>query len=142
MMKCCSCTASPSKVMHAWWLLKIVYGGLFIVAGADKFFNMITPWSKYVSPMVLQHVTIDPTMLMQGVGVFEVLLGVLILTCATRLGAHLAALWLLIVSANLLTMGYPYDVAVRDIVLAVGACVLGCLSASSGDSAAQQSPRP
>lgn len=134
MMKCCSCTtASPSKVMHAWWLLKMVYGGLFVVAGADKFFNVITPWSKYVSPMVFQHVTIDPAMLIHGVGILEVLIGLMILTCATRLGAHLAALWLLVVAANLLTMGFPYDIAVRDIVLAVGACVLGCLSASKRD---------
>lgn len=138
MMKCCNCTTtSTSKIMHSWWILKMAYGLLFVAAGADKFFNLITPWSKYISPVVLQYLTpyvaIEAATLLMGVAIFEILVGLMILTCATRLGAHLAALWLLIVAANLITMGYPYDIAVRDIILAVGACVLGCLSASRRD---------
>lgn len=134
MLKCCNCTTtSPNKVLNAWWILKVVYGGFFIAAGADKFFNLITLWSKYVSPLALQYIPLDLGLFIQGVGVLEVLIGVMIVGCCTRLGAHLGAIWLLIVAANLLSMGYPYDIAVRDIVLAVGLCVLGCLSASKSD---------
>lgn len=120
--------ASSKRIHCAWWLLRLTYGLLFIVAGADKFLNMITVWVKYVSPMTVQYIAIQPGMLMQGVGILEIVLGFMILTKFTRLGAHLAALWLLVIAANLISLGFPYDIAVRDIVMAVGACVLGCLT--------------
>jgi uncharacterized membrane protein YphA (DoxX/SURF4 family) len=123
-------TEACCKIDCAWWVLKITYGLLFIAAGADKFFNMITIWSKYLSPLVLEHIPLEPHKLLMAVGIIEILIGLAILTHWTKIGAYLAMAWLLIISANLLSMGMGVyvDIAVRDIVMAMGALVLACLT--------------
>lgn len=121
---------SCGKINCAWWLLKVTYGLLFIAAGVDKFFNVITVWSKYISPMVFVYVPVEQNMLITAVGICEIVIGLAILTKLTRLGAYLAALWLLVIAANLLSMGLGIfvDVAVRDIVMAMGALALAKLT--------------
>ena len=116
------------KLVTTWWTMRMTYGLLFIVAGADKFTNIVTVWSKYLSPMVLERVAIDISQIMMGVACIELLIGALILFCCPRLGGYLAMLWLLMISANLLSMGIYYDIAVRDIVMAVGALTLARLT--------------
>jgi uncharacterized membrane protein YphA (DoxX/SURF4 family) len=114
-------------------LLKVTYGLLFIVAGADKFFNLVTVWSKYLSPAVTGllslHTPLAVSNFMHGVGIFEMVLGAVILVSPwTRAGAYVATLWLLLIAINLLTMGTFYDVAVRDTVMAIGAYTLALLT--------------
>lgn len=65
---------------------------------------------------------------MRTVGVVEMLVGLLILTSWTRLGAYIASVWLLSISFNLLLTGSYLDVAVRDVAMAVGSWVLGRLT--------------
>lgn len=120
--------ASHARLMHCWWILKITYGLLFVVAGADKFFNLVTQWAQYVSPMVLQLVPLSLSQLMMAVGIIEILIGILILTAWTRIGAYAACAWLLLIVVNLLSMGMYFDIAVRDVVMAVGAFVLALLT--------------
>lgn len=115
------------KVKLSWLVLKFTYGLLFIVAGADKFFNIITHWEKYISPMVLNIIPVTSQQFIWGVGIFEIVLGLAILTVATRIGAYIAMAWLLIIAVNLVTMGL-YDIAVRDIVMAIGSLVLAFLT--------------
>ena len=57
------------------------------------------------------------------VGVIEIAVGLAILTGWTRLGAYVASAWLLGVAANLVLAGF-YDVAVRDVVIALAAFTL------------------
>ena len=64
----------------------------------------------------------------QLVGIIEVIIGLLIASRWTRLGAYSAATWLFLIVLNLLSLGTYYDIAVRDIVMAVGAIVLARLS--------------
>ena len=119
------------NVKCAWLLLKVTYGLLFIAAGADKFMNIITQWDKYLSPMVLENLPVNPTTFMQIIGVAEILLGLTILFVCSRLGGYIAMAWLLIISVNLLAMGTLYrDIAVRDIVMAIGALALARLTAA------------
>jgi hypothetical protein len=42
----------------------------------------------------------------------------------TRLGGYIAAAWLVCIAANLLTTGRYFDVAVRDVAMAVAAFTL------------------
>jgi hypothetical protein len=58
--------------------------------------------------------------------------GLAILTRFTRLGAYVAAAWLVAIALNLLTMGAYLDVAVRDLLLAVGAFTLARLAEVRG----------
>lgn len=122
-------TLSPQnylKFTRVWWLLKITYGLLFIVAGADKFTKYVTEWEKYISPLVLQHVPLTPFQIVVVVAIFEIILGIIILS-RTRLGAYIAAGWLMVIAVNLATM-MLLDIAVRDIVMAIAAFSLGQLT--------------
>jgi hypothetical protein len=68
---------------------------------------------------------------MMIVGVIEMIVGVAILTKFTRLGAYVAMGWLVLISLNLLLVG-AFDVAVRDLAMAVGAYSLGRVSGLKG----------
>lgn len=116
------------KIVRLWWLLRLTYGLLFVVAGADKFLNMVTNWSKYISPMVLINIPVPMDQLIMAVGILEIFIGLIILSRWTHFGAHLASLWLLVITGNLLTMGFPFDIAVRDVVMAIGAFALALLT--------------
>jgi hypothetical protein len=71
---------------------------------------------------------LSPTSLMHVVGVIEMVVGLAILTRATRLGAYVASAWLVCIALALLTTGHFFDVAVRDLELAVAAFVLAKLT--------------
>lgn len=120
--------AAYDKVKQSWWLLKVTYGLLFVIAGADKYMNLVTEWPKYISPMILNMIPLNAQHFIWGVGVVEILIGLAILFVATRIGAYLAMTWLLLIVANLLTVLGHYDIAVRDVVMAIGALVLAMLT--------------
>ena len=65
---------------------------------------------------------------MRAVGVVEMIVGIAILTRWTRLGAYVAAAWLVGIALNLVTMGAFFDVAVRDLLIAVSAFSLARLT--------------
>jgi hypothetical protein len=65
---------------------------------------------------------------MHVVGVIEIVVGLAILTKATRIGAYVAAAWLVCIALALVTTGHFFDIAVRDLELAVAAFVLAKLT--------------
>lgn len=116
------------KTYRIWLLLKITYGLLFVIAGVDKFFNFVVNWEKYVNPTLLDILPINMFTLMTIVAVIEITLGLLVLTKYTQLGAYGMSLWFLMIIINLLTMFKYFDIAVRDLVLAIGAFALAQLT--------------
>jgi uncharacterized membrane protein YphA (DoxX/SURF4 family) len=112
--------------------LRLVYGLVPIVAGADKFFNLLTDWSKYLPGAVAQRLPVSPAQFMMAVGVIEIVAGLLVLALLPRLGAAIVAIWLVLISINLVIGGY-YDVAVRDLVMALGAYTLSQVAAYRGE---------
>ena len=116
------------RIKRSWWTLKLTYGLLFIIAGADKFLNLITFWPKYISPLLVQIIPLNVEHIIMGAAIFEIILGVLILIISARIGAYIAAAWLVIIALNLISMGVYFDIAVRDLVIAVGALVLAWLT--------------
>jgi uncharacterized membrane protein YphA (DoxX/SURF4 family) len=117
------------RLASTWWTLKIALGAAPFLAGLDKFFNLLTNWTDYLNPVALQYVPVDAETFMRGVGVVEMIVGLMILTRWTRLGAYLAACWLVAIAINLVSMEKFYDIAVRDLLLAVAAFSLARLSA-------------
>jgi uncharacterized membrane protein YphA (DoxX/SURF4 family) len=107
---------------------KIALGLMAFLAGLDKFFNLLTNWEQYVSPLSQRVLPLSPTSLMHVVGVIEMIVGLAILTKVTRLGAYVAAIWLLCIAVELVTTGRFFDVAVRDVELAIAAFVLAKLT--------------
>ena len=117
------------RLASTWWILKIALGAAPLLAGLDKFFNLLTNWTDYLNPVALQYVPVTAETFMWGVGVVEMIVGLLILTRWTRLGAYLAACWLVAIAVNLIAMEKFYDIAVRDLLLAVSAFALARLTA-------------
>jgi hypothetical protein len=117
-----------SNLDQSWWALRLTYGLIAFLAGLDKFFNLLANWEAYLAPVVSSFVPLSAGTLMRGVGIIEMLVGLLILTNRTRVGGYIASAWLLSIAVNLLLTGSYFDVAVRDVGLAVGAWALARLT--------------
>jgi len=111
--------------------LKITYGLVPLLAGLDKFTNLLTTWDAYLAPAIRQILPMEPSTFMRAVGAVEIVVGLAILTKLTRLGAYDAMAWLVAISINLILAGY-LDVAVRDLTMAVGAYSLGTIAGLKG----------
>jgi hypothetical protein len=98
------------------------------LAGLDKFFNILTDWSAYVSPLAEGLLPVTVPVFLGLVGVIEMLVGIAVLTKWTRVGSYVAMVWLLAISLNLILIGRFFDVAVRDVAMAIGAYTLARLT--------------
>lgn len=107
--------------------LWLTYGLVPLLAGLDKFLNLLTDWPKYLSPLVADLLPVPAQTFLYAVGIIEILVGLMVLTRWTRLGAWIAAAWLALIAVNLVTMGL-FDIAVRDLAMAVGAYTLARLA--------------
>ncbi len=111
-----------SRELNAgYWALRVAFGLGPLLVGIDKFTNILVNWEKYLSPVVLRTVPVNATTFMHGVGVVEIIVGLAILFGATRVFSYIAMLWLFGIAANLISTGGFYDIAVRDILLGIGA---------------------
>jgi uncharacterized membrane protein YphA (DoxX/SURF4 family) len=108
--------------------LKCGLGLAAFLAGLDKFFNLLANWEGYVSPLAKAVLPIDPTTLMYVVGIVEMAVGLAILTRWTALASYVAMVWLVLIAANLVTTGMYFDVAVRDVEMAIAAYTLARLT--------------
>ncbi len=116
------------KLGIAWWALRIGLGAAAFLAGLDKFFNLLADWEMYLSPLAKSLLPVSPTTFMHVAGVVEMAVGLSILTRWTRAGAYVAAVWLLAIAVNLVTAGTFFDIAVRDVEMAIGAFTLASLT--------------
>ena len=116
------------RLHAAYWALRIGLGLGPFLAGLDKFFNFLADWSMYLSPLVTRVVPISATNFMRAVGVIEMIVGLAVLAGFTRLGGYVLMVWLIGIAINLVTTGAYYDLAVRDIEIAIGAFALARLS--------------
>lgn len=117
-----------SRLEQAWWALRIGLGVGPFLAGLDKYFNLLANWPGYISPLALKILPFSATTFMHIVGVIEMIVGLTILTKWTRLGSYVATVWLLAIAINLVSMGMFFDVAVRDVEIALAAFVLARLT--------------
>jgi len=114
-------------VVRIFTLLRITYGLVPIVAGLDKFTNLLTNWEGYLNPRVLAILPLSGHAFMSMVGVVEMVAGVLVLL-RPRQGAFVVTAWLVAIALSLITSGRYLDVAIRDLVMAIGAFTLGSLA--------------
>lgn len=108
-------------------ILKYTFGLVPIVAGLDKFTNILTDWSHYVSSDLAGLLPFDPSTFMMIVGVVEIVAGILVLT-RTKVGAYIVSAWLVGIALSLILTWTYVDVGVRDLVMAIGAFSLAKLS--------------
>ncbi len=112
----------------AWWALRLALGLGPFLAGLDKFFNLLTDWGMYLSPWVERLLPVSGGTFMRVAGVVEMIVGLAILTSWTRIGSYVAGIWLVAIAVNLLTTGMFFDLAVRDLEIAIGAYALARLT--------------
>jgi uncharacterized membrane protein YphA (DoxX/SURF4 family) len=114
-----------SKELNAgYWALRTAFGLGPLVAGLDKFTSRLVDWERYLSPVIRQMLPINGALFMRFVGVIEIVVGLAILFGATRVFGYIAMLWLWAIAANLILSGGYYDIAMRDILLGMGAYAL------------------
>lgn len=116
------------KLNRSWWVLRIGLGLVPIVAGIDKFFNLLTNWEMYLNPIAPRILHITPAAFMHAVGLVEIAVGVAVLTRFTRYAAYVVMLWMWCIALNLIMQGAFLDVAARDVLISLGAFALAQLS--------------
>lgn len=122
-------TAEGATARSVFATLKLVFGIVPIVAGLDKFTNLLVDWSKYIAPAFASMLPFSGRTFMYIVGVIEIVAGLGVLaTRWTRTFAIIVGIWLLCIAVDLL-LGRFYDIAVRDVVMAVSAFCLARLAA-------------
>jgi hypothetical protein len=129
-----------SHLNAAWWALKIGLGVGPIITGLDKYFNKLADWSMYLSPIATKVLPVSATTFMHVIGVVEIIAGLVVLSRWTKIGSYIVMFWLLGIAVNLLTTGMFYDLAMRDVEIAVGAFALSQLSTARERSSAGRAP--
>jgi uncharacterized membrane protein YphA (DoxX/SURF4 family) len=115
-------------VESVWWTLRLSFGLVPLLAGLDKFLNLLTHWPKYVAPALASALPFTPQHFMYLVGIVEIVAGLaVLLTPWTKLFAYVVAAWLTGIALNLVLGGF-YDIAVRDLVMAATAICLARLT--------------
>jgi hypothetical protein len=116
-----------SASYQAYQILHIAFVVAPVIAGADKFFDALVNWDQYLSPIVPRLLHVAPHTFMLGVGAIEVIAGLLV-AFAPAIGATVVGLWLCGIIVNLLSIPAYFDVALRDLGLALGAFALARLA--------------
>ena len=98
-----------------------------IIAGIDKFTNMLTVWENYLNPALVGILPVSGHVFMMIVGIIEIIAGILVFL-KPRFGAFVVMAWLICIALNLITSGKYLDVAVRDLVMSIAALTLARLS--------------
>ncbi|UAY52720.1 hypothetical protein [Ferruginibacter albus] len=118
---------SNQAMLPTYNLLRITFSVVPIVAGLDKFTNILTNWEQYLNPNITGILPFSPHVFMMIVGVIEIIAGVIVFRKAA-VGALIVAAWLTLIALTLLASGHFLDVAVRDLVMAISAYSLAQLS--------------
>lgn len=101
-------------------LLKLTFGLVPIVAGLDKFTNLLTNWEQYINPSIGGMLPFSGHAFMMIVGIIEIVAGIIVLK-KTEIGGYIVAAWLALIALTLLASFNYVDVAVRDLVMAISA---------------------
>jgi len=118
--------ANLSNAVKVQQVLKYTYGLVPIVAGLDKFTNLLTNWEAYLSESSKNMLPFSAGTFFAIVGIIEIAAGVLVLL-RPAIGAYVVMAWLTLIALVLVYGGF-FDIAVRDLVMAIGAFALAKLS--------------
>jgi len=116
-------TISNKSLTPVYNLLRATYGIVPIVAGLDKFTNLLTDWEKYLHPGLASMLPFSPHTFMMIVGVIEIIAGIIVLI-KPAIGSLIVMAWLTCIAITLVASGKYFDVAVRDLTMAIGAYTL------------------
>lgn len=116
-----------SPAYQAYQVLHVAFVVAPVIAGLDKFADLLTNWDKYLAPAVGDILPFRAHAFMMLVGIVEIAAG-LVVAIKPRIGAYVVAAWLAAIILDLLMLGGYLDVALRDLGLCLGAVALARLS--------------
>lgn len=124
--------SSPESIgksaREAYWVLRIAFTIVLIIAGIDQFTDKLANWDMYLSPLATRILPLQAHTIMMIAGAAEIIAG-LIVAVAPRIGGWIVAIWLWLIIINLLVAAGFYDNALRDFGLSLGAVALARLGA-------------
>ncbi len=120
-------TKPTERSYQTYQILRFGFTVAPIVAGLDKFTNILVHWDQYLAPFIPRTLGLTGSGFMKIIGVIEIIAGIGV-AMKPRIFAYVVSGWMLGIIANLLLTGNYFDVALRDLGLAIGAFALGRLS--------------
>ena len=113
---------------QAFVVLRVAFVALPLAMGIDKYFNSMVYWPQYLAGWINDIIPGTAQQMMYGVGVVEIIAGVLV-ALKPRYASYVVGAWLLGIVINLFSSGNGfYDIGARDLVLMVAAVALACLA--------------
>jgi len=119
--------AAANPARQAFRILHVGFVVAPILAGLDKFLEVLVDWDRYLAPVVTDVLPVSGHTVMLAVGVVEIAAGVLV-AVRPRIGGYVVAAWLWAIIVNLLILGDYFDIALRDFGLSLGALALARLA--------------
>jgi hypothetical protein len=119
--------AVPDRARQAYRILHVGFVVAPVLAGLDKFFDLLVDWDRYLAPVATDLLPVSAHTVMMVVGVVEIAAGVLV-ALRPRIGGYVVAAWLWAIIVNLLVAGDHFDIALRDFGLSLGALALARLA--------------
>lgn len=120
---------TDASTHQAFLLLRTIFTVAPILFGIDKFANLLTDWTHYLAPLATDIIPVSPQVFMYGVGVVEIIAGIVV-ALRPRLGSLVVAVWLVGIIVNLILLPGFFDVGLRDFGLLIGALALNRLAAT------------
>jgi uncharacterized membrane protein YphA (DoxX/SURF4 family) len=94
-----------TSIQSSQQILKYTYGLVPIVAGLDKFTNILTNWKDYINTSLLGILPFSSQTFMIIVGIIEIAAGILVLL-RPRIGASVVIAWLIVIALSLVLSGH------------------------------------
>ena len=121
---------------QAFLILRTTFVLAPILFGVDKFFNWMTPWPQYLWVGFVNLLPGNAHQIMEGVGVLEIVAGLLVLL-VPRVAPYVVAAWLGGIVTDLVIQSASigghthvfWDIALRDFGLMLAALALARLAA-------------
>jgi len=119
-----------NRPTSSYWAYQILHVGFVVapvLAGLDKFTNLLTSWDMYLAPVLVKILPLPANIFMRAIGVVEITAGIIV-AVKPKIGGLIVSAWLVVIIINLLLARGFYDIALRDLGLALGALSLSLLS--------------
>ena len=112
---------------QAYQILHLGFTVAPILAGLDKFFNILVDWHQYLPSTLTSMLGDSAGTALMVIGIIEIVAGIGV-ALKPRIFAWVVAAWLLLIIVDLLLIPGYYDVALRDFGLMLGAIALARLA--------------
>ncbi len=122
--------ASNGKV--AYMLMRPLFALIPFIAGVDKFFHLITNWDRFLSPYIPQLTRIPAHDFMLGVGVCEIIIGLMV-AFKPRIGVLMVMAMFIGIMLDVFTIPGEFHIAMLDLSLCVCSVALYSLLPSRID---------